>query len=94
MWEAIVPEIYTTKYFDKIETALTSESYKATKELIRDKGLLVGISSGAVYSVVKRYLEKEDKEEKEKEIGGEEKKAENYLMIFPDRFERYASISF
>jgi len=99
MSEAIVPEIYTTKYFDKIETALTSESYKATKELIRDKGLLVGISSGAVYSVVKRYLEKENKEEKEKENRDEEKKdekekAENYLMIFPDRFERYASISF
>jgi len=78
MSEAIIPEIYTTKYFDKIETAYTAESYASTKELIKYNGLLVGISSGAVYSVVKRYVEL-----------GEEG---NYLMIFPDRFERYVSI--
>jgi len=80
MSESMVPKIYTTEYFDKIETAYTKDTYSATKELIKNKGLLVGISSGAVYSVVKRYIEK-------KEEG-------NYLMIFPDRFERYSSISF
>jgi S-sulfo-L-cysteine synthase (O-acetyl-L-serine-dependent) len=78
MSQSIVPEIYTKKYFDKIETAYTLESYLSTKELIKEKGLLVGISSGAVYSVVKKYIEKEEEG--------------NYLMIFPDRFERYASI--
>ncbi len=80
MSEAIVPKIYTTKYFDKIETAYTKEAYESTKELIRNNGLLVGISSGAVYSIVKRYIQN-------KEVG-------NYLMLFPDRFERYVSIDF
>ncbi len=80
MYESIIPKIYTKKYFDKIETAYTKETYSSTKELIRERGLLVGISSGAVYSVAKRYIDR-------KEEG-------NYLMVFPDRFERYASISF
>lgn len=80
MSESIIPKIYSEKYFDKIETACTEETYLATKELIRKKGLLVGISSGAVYSVVKRYVNRKEKG--------------NYLMIFPDRFEKYASVSF
>lgn len=79
MSQSIVPEIYTEKYFDKIEIAYTKETYMTTKKLIKEKGLLVGISSGAVYSVVNRYIKSQ------KEEG-------NYLMIFPDRFERYTSI--
>jgi cysteine synthase len=42
-----VPEILKTEYIDEVLTATLDESIKMARRLVREEGLLVGISSGA-----------------------------------------------
>lgn len=67
-----IPKNYKSKYVDEIITVTDEVAYNGVKEL-REKGLLVGISSGAVYEASKFF----------------QNKYHHIVAIFPDGGEKY-----
>jgi cysteine synthase B len=78
MTEAIVPSIYNRKLIDISIEIETEEALQMTRNIIKNTGVSVGMSSGAVVSVVKSLS---------KNI----KKKSRIVTIFPDRAEKYIS---
>ena len=72
-----IPKILDTSLIDEVVTVSDEEAYKEAKELAKDEGLLVGISSGANISasikIAKKY------------------KPKRIVTILPDTGERYLS---
>ena len=74
------PNILNKIYIDEITLVSDEEARIWKKELSKEEGLLVGISSGAVLSAVINYV-------KEKKIINKK-----IVVIFPDGGERYLSL--
>lgn len=70
-----VPEILNLEIIDEVITVSTEEAINSVKDIAKSEGILVGISSGAVISAVKK-LDIQNK---------------NIIVIFPDSGERYLS---
>ena len=70
-----IPEILNLEIIDEVITVSTEEAINSVKDIAKSEGILVGISSGAVISAVKK-LDIQNK---------------NIIVIFPDSGERYLS---
>ena len=77
MEEAIVPEIYDAGEIDESILVDTEEAYEMARQIVREEGIFVGMSSGAAMLAAVRTAEK----------------LENGVMvvILPDRGEKYLS---
>ncbi|HEY4484697.1 MAG TPA: cysteine synthase A, partial [Nitrospiria bacterium] len=74
-----IPKVLNRSLLDRIVTVTDEESYRAAKQLAREEGLLVGISSGAnVHAAIKTA----------QALGPDQ----NVVTILPDTGERYISI--
>jgi len=77
MEEALVPAIYNKKKIDEIIMVNTEKAFKMARQIVKQEGIFVGMSSGAAMlaalEVAKRI-----------ESG-------NIVTIFPDRGEKYLS---
>ena len=71
------PEILDLSVVDEIITVSDKDAYESGRQLAKEKGVLVGISSGAAYSAAKKLA----KENPDKTI----------VVIFPDSGSRYLS---
>jgi cysteine synthase B len=77
MEEAIVPAIYEPSQIDETIMVETEDAYALTRDIIRQEGIFVGMSSGAaMYAAL--------------EIAQKIKKG-TIVVIFPDRGEKYLS---
>ncbi|MEG2719721.1 MAG: cysteine synthase A [Oscillospiraceae bacterium] len=74
-----IPEILDTKIYDEIITIDNDECFLACRELAKNEGILVGISSGAALCATKKVAMRS------------ENKGKNIVVIFPDTGERYLS---
>ena len=77
MSEAIIPAIYDENFLDGKIAIETEMAFAAARELIHQKGIFVGMSSGAAFLAAKK-LAKQNPEK-------------NIVTIFPDRGEKYLS---
>ena len=75
--EAIVPEIYDINEIDESILIDTEEAYEMARQIVREEGIFVGMSSGAAMLAAIRVLEKID--------------SGVMVVIFPDRGEKYLS---
>lgn len=80
MESVLIPSIYSDEVADDNLFISTEDAYRSTLDLARNHGLLVGISSGAAYSVARKLAS-------ELETG-------IIVIIFPDRGERYMTDKF
>lgn len=74
-----IPDILNRDIIDRVITVTDDESYQTAKQLARQEGLLVGISSGANVLAAHRIA---------KELG----KGKKVVTVLPDTGERYISI--
>lgn len=74
-----VPEVLNTKIYDAITTAEDEDAIETAKEIAREEGILVGISSGAALWAALREAEKP------------ENKGKNIVVFLPDSGDRYYS---
>lgn len=74
-----IPEILDRSLIDRIETVEDDQAFYFAKLLARKEGLMVGISSGAVFAASLKIA---------KELGPGKK----IVTVFPDKGERYFSI--
>ncbi|MCK4539624.1 cysteine synthase A [Candidatus Parcubacteria bacterium] len=79
MEEAIVPAIYDKSKLDGIIIIDTDEAYEMSRQIIKNEGIFVGMSSGAAMLASLKVAEKITKG--------------NIVTIFPDRGEKYLSTS-
>jgi len=77
MEEAIVPAIYQREQLDDIIMIDTEEAFETAREVVRNNGISVGMSSGAAMLAAKKLSQKI--------------KSGNIVTIFPDRGEKYLS---
>ncbi len=77
MEEAIVPSIYDPSQIDETIMVETEEAYKMSRNIIREEGIFVGMSSGAAMYAALKIAAKI--------------KSGNIMVIFPDRGEKYLS---
>lgn len=77
MEEAIVPSIYDPSLIDETIMVETEEAYSMSRNIIREEGIFVGMSSGAAMYAALKIAEKI--------------KSGNIVVIFPDRGEKYLS---
>lgn len=77
MGEAIVPAIYDKKRLDDIILIDTEEAYEMSRQIVRQEGIFVGMSSGAAMLAALKIAEKID--------------SGSIVTIFPDRGEKYLS---
>ncbi|MCF6149370.1 MAG: cysteine synthase A [Candidatus Kuenenia sp.] len=74
-----VPEILNTKILDEIVKVENEQAFAASRQLARDEGILVGISSGAAaYAALQVAARPENK-------------GKLLVVVFPDTGERYLS---
>ena len=74
-----VPETLDTAIYDKIITVTTESAFDSGRLLAKTEGLLVGISSGATFSVALELAKQE------------ENLGKTIVAVFPDSGERYLS---
>jgi len=74
-----VPDILNTKIYDKIVKVKSEDAFQTGRELAKNEGLLVGISSGAAVWAATRLA-------KEPQYAGK-----TFVIILPDSGERYLS---
>ena len=77
MEEAIVPAIYDPSQIDETIMVETKDAFSVARDIVRQEGIFVGMSSGAaLYAAI----------EIAKKI-----KSGTIVVIFPDRGEKYLS---
>jgi cysteine synthase len=77
MKEAIVPQIYNPLLLDEKIVVKDEDAYATARELAREEGVFVGMSSGAaMWAAIRK---------------AKEMKKGNIVVIFPDRVEKYLS---
>lgn len=74
-----IPEILDKEVIDEIITVTTDNAYTASKTLAKNKGVLVGISSGAALFAATLIAERKENQGK------------NIVVILPDTGDRYLS---
>jgi len=74
-----IPEVLNRAIIDRIITVSDDDAYKTAKQLARQEGLLVGISSGANAYAARQMAQ---------ELGP----GKNIVTVLPDTGERYISI--
>lgn len=74
-----IPKNLNVSIIDEIIAVDNEEAFKASKDLARTEGLLVGISSGAAIVAATKLAQRE------------ENKGKNIVVILPDAGERYLS---
>ena len=74
-----IPKNLNTSIIDEIIKVENEDAFKASKDLARTEGLLVGISSGAAIVAATELASRE------------ENKGKNIVVILPDTGERYLS---
>lgn len=77
MKEAIVPKIYDIRRIDEIITVQNEDANSTARQVIRNEGILVGMSSGASVWAAIKYANTIEKG--------------NIVVIIPDRSEKYVS---
>ncbi|MCU0679013.1 MAG: cysteine synthase family protein [Planctomycetes bacterium] len=77
MEDAIVPTIYDREKLDEIIMVKTEEAYAMSREIVRQEGIFVGMSSGAAMLAALKVADKIDRGQ--------------IVTIFPDRGEKYLS---
>ena len=77
MEEAIVPDIYDESAIDWTIMVETEDAFAMSRRIVREEGILVGMSSGAAMFAAYEVARKVE--------GG------NIVVIFPDRGEKYLS---
>jgi len=75
--EAIVPEIYDINAIDESILIDTEEAYEMARQIVREEGIFVGMSSGAAMLAALRKIE--------------QLKSGVIVVILPDRGEKYLS---
>lgn len=79
MEEAIVPSIYDPSEIDQTIMVKTEDAFKTARQIIKQEGIFVGMSSGAaMYAAIKT---------------AEKIKSGAIVVIFPDRGEKYLTTS-
>jgi cysteine synthase A len=76
-----IPAILDRTLIDEVVTVSDEETMLWTKRLIREEGILAGLSSGAAACAAQKYLAAHD-------VYGKK-----IVIIFPDSGERYASVT-
>ena len=74
-----IPEVLNTKVIDKIIKVSADDAYNTARNLAKNEGVLVGISSGAALYGALTLAEKE------------EYKGKNIVVLLPDTGDRYLS---
>lgn len=74
-----VPKVLNTDIYDEIITVTTEEAYNTVKEIVKEEGLLIGISSGASICAATKIATRD------------ENKGKNIVVLLPDSGERYLS---
>lgn len=74
-----VPEVLNTDIYDTITTVENEDAFATAKEIAREEGILVGISSGAALWAALQEAEKP------------ENKGKNIVVFLPDSGDRYYS---
>ena len=77
MEEAIVPSIYDPSKIDITIMVETETAYEMTRQIVRNEGIFVGMSSGAAMYAAVQIAKKVN--------------SGTILVIFPDRGEKYLS---
>lgn len=77
MEEAIVPSIYNSDLIDLHIMIDTEEAFSMTRQIVKEEGIFVGMSSGAALLAAKKLSEQID--------------TGVVVVIFPDRGEKYLS---
>ena len=77
MKEALVPEIYDKSLLDEIIMIESEEAFEIARQVTREEGISVGMSSGAAMLACLKIAEKI--------------KSGNIVTIFPDRGDKYLS---
>ncbi|MGI6046329.1 MAG: cysteine synthase A [Eggerthellaceae bacterium] len=74
-----IPKTLDVEVYDEVMTITDSEAYDASREIAREEGLLIGISSGAAVAAARKIAERP------------ENKGKMIIVILPDSGERYLS---
>ena len=74
-----VPAILDTELYDEVVTVENEEAYEVTRTLVKEEGLLVGISSGAALHAATEIAKRP------------ENKGKMIVVLLPDTGERYLS---
>ena len=74
-----MPQILNTDIYDEIVAVQEEEAYEAKPPGCRNRGLLVGISSGAALAAAAKLAERA------------EYRGKNIVVLLPDSGERYLS---
>lgn len=74
-----IPKNLNVEIIDEIIKIENEDAFKASKDLARTEGLLVGISAGAAVAAAKELAKREENKDK------------NIVVILPDTGERYLS---
>jgi len=75
-----IPKVLNTKMIDEIIKVSNDNAFEMTRQLAKQEGLLVGISSGAAFWAAKKVAVKK------------EHKGQLIVVIFPDSGERYLTV--
>jgi len=75
-----IPSLVNMSLIDRVIAVRSQKAIDVTRKLLREEGLMVGISSGANVSAAL-------------EIAGESNEGETIVTILPDRGERYLSMN-
>lgn len=76
-----IPQILNTDLIDEVVSVSDEETMLWTRKLIREEGILAGLSSGAAACATQKYL------------AAHEVRDKNIVIIFPDSGERYTSVT-
>ena len=74
-----VPKVLDTKVYDEIITVDNDDAFETGREIGRNEGILVGISSGAAVWAARELAKRP------------ENKGKNIVVLLPDRGDRYLS---
>ena len=75
-----VPDALDVSVIDEVVPVLEEDAYKTARELVKNEGILVGISSGAALYAAAQLAAKE------------ENAGKNIVVLLPDSGERYLSV--